>query len=519
MIAQKPITEKVMLIVLDGVGVAPDSRGNAISQANIPNLRKYWDAYPHTYIQASGPAVGLPDGVYGNSEVGHLNLGAGKTVLQNLPRINKAITNGSFYNNQTIGQAYDHVVNNGSRVHIVGCLSDGSVHSHIDHFIATLEFFAKKNYEGKVYFHAFTDGRDTAPTVAAKHLKKLEAAIQKNNLGHIASIIGRAYAMDRGKKYERTQMAYDLMTSGKGQSFATWQEGIKQAYANDETDEYIMPIILPDNDVLPVVQSNDAILFMNFRSDRALQMTDAFINPEFTGFPVKSLENLFYASMVAYRRNFPVNQFFPKEYLKLTLGRVLAENQKRQLRIAETEKFPHVTYFFNGGLPIKYKGEDRTEIASPNVATYDMKPEMSIFELTESLMEKIQLNIYDFICVNLANPDMVGHTGNLSACVKAMEYTDQALGKIVPEFIARGGIVLLTADHGNVEELIKLDTGEIDTEHSFNPVPFIAVGNNIQDMAFKYGTLGNVAPTILELLGLQKPTEMQEESLIRYHST
>jgi len=514
MAASNPITEKVMLLVLDGVGVAPDSRGNAVTQAKIPNLRKYWDAYPHTYIQASGNAVGLPNGVYGNSEVGHLNLGAGKVVLQNLPRINKAITSGAFYNNETLTSAYEHAISNNSRVHIMGCLSDGSVHSHIDHFIATLKFFKKKNFEGKVYFHAFTDGRDTSPKVASNHLAKLEKAITENQLGHIASIIGRGYAMDRGKKWERTQMAYDLITQGKGQTFNNWADAISKSYGNDETDEYIMPIILPDNEVLPVIQSNDVILFMNFRADRALQLTDAFINPSFSSFTTKPLANIFYASMVAYRRNYPEKVIFPKEYLKLTLGRILAENSLRQLRMAETEKFPHVTYFFNGGLPIKYKGEDRKEIPSPNVATYDQKPEMSLPELTEALVSRIQLNIYDFIFVNIANPDMVGHTGNLSACVTAMEHVDNALGQIIPEFIARGGIVLITADHGNVEELIKIDTGEMDTEHSFNPVPFIAVGNNIQDIDLKYGTLANVAPTILDLLGIDKPTEMQESSLI-----
>jgi 2,3-bisphosphoglycerate-independent phosphoglycerate mutase len=508
------IAKKVMLVILDGVGAAPDNRGNAVTQAAPPNLTKYWDSYPHTYIQASGEAVGLPSDVYGNSEVGHLNIGAGRTILQNLPKINKSIETGRYYTNNTLSEAFHHAVQNHSRIHLLGCFSDGSVHAHIDHFIATLKFFKKKGFEGKIYIHAFTDGRDTLPNVAKQYFLKMQKEIDILQIGHIATIIGRAFSMDRNQKWERSQKAYDLVTQGRGSSFPNWQEALAAAYTKGQSDEYFEPMIIPDNQVLPIIQNNDVVLFMNYRADRALQLTDALIDPSFKGFQIKPLNNLFFAAMVPYRRNYPEKQIFPKEYIKLSLGRVLAERGLRQLRIAESEKFPHVTYFFNGGLPIKYNGEDRIEIRSPNVPTYDLKPEMSAYEIRDSLLMRFNLDIYSFILVNFANPDMVGHTGNLSACVKAVQVVDEILGDIVPAFIAKGGTVIITADHGNAEEVIKVDTGDVDTEHSFNPVPLIIINKELRNKNLKYGSLSDIAPTILDLMGINKPTEMQGNSLI-----
>lgn len=510
-----PQNNKVMLVILDGLGAAPASRGNAVSLANPSNLIKYWASYPHTYLDASGEAVGLPKGIYGNSEVGHLNIGAGKTILQNLPRINKSIETGRYFTNATLEQALAHANKNNSRIHIMGLLSDGAVHSHISHFEATLKYFQRKHFDGKVYLHTFTDGRDTLPTNAKQYFTRMQALISELNYGHIASIVGRAYAMDRNHKWERTQKAYDLIVKGKGKVVKDWEEGIAKAYQADEIDEYIEPVTIPDGDQIAIIQNNDVVLFMNFRADRALQITDAILDSEFNEFPTQPLSNLFYAGMVPYRRNYPEHQIFPKEYLKLSIGRVMAEAEKRQLRISESEKFPHVTYFFNGGLPIKYHGEDRIEVPSPNVPTYDLQPEMSIQQVSESLIERIKLDIYDFIVLNLANPDMVGHTGNLSACVEAVKAVDYYMGKIVPEFLARGGTVLITADHGNVEEVIKLDTGEVDTEHSLNPVPFIIVDDRLSKTELKYGELSDIAPTILELMGLAQPGEMSGQSLLK----
>lgn len=507
--------QKVMLIILDGLGAAPHSRGNAVSLAKPTNLIKYWDAYPHTYLDASGKAVGLPDGIYGNSEVGHLNIGAGKTILQNLPKINKSIETGRFFSNATLEEALAHATRYNGRVHIMGCLSDGAVHAHVDHFIATLKFFQRKDFKGKLYVHAFSDGRDTPQKSTKEFLGKVQETIDEIGAGHIATVVGRALAMDRNSKWERTQKAYNLLASGKGATFKRWDKAVDKAYESDEIDEYLEPIIIPDGDTLPIIRNNDVVLFMNFRSDRAMQLSDAFIKDSFDDFPVKKLENLFFASMVPYRRNFPEKQIFPKEYLKLSIGRILAEHGKRQLRIAESEKFPHVTYFFNGGLPIKYNGEDRIEIKSPNVATYDQKPEMSANEVSASLIERIKLDIYDFIVLNFANPDMVGHTGNLAACVKAVQSVDYLLGKIVPEFQARGGTVIITADHGNVEEVIKVENGEIDTEHSLNPVPFIIVDDKLKKQHLEYGKLSDIAPTILEMMGINSPTEMNGESLLK----
>lgn len=510
-----PKRKKVMLIIMDGLGAAPNSKGNAVTLAQPKNLIKLWDSYPHTYLDASGESVGLPEGTYGNSEVGHLNIGAGKIILQNLPKINRSIEKGAYYSNQTLIKAYDHVIKYGSKVHIMGCISDGSVHSHVDHFVATHQFFVNKGYTGKLYFHGFTDGRDTAPQSAPQYLLKLQEQINKTGLGHIATLIGRSLAMDRNQKWERTEKAYSLLTKGAGTKVNDWLSGVNSSYAAGITDEFIEPMIIPDRSEIPMIAENDAVIFLNFRADRAIQLSEAFISPEFLHFQRLSFQNLMFVAMVPYRKDFPTDVIMPKEYVNLSLGRMLSEQNLRQLRIAESEKFPHVTYFFNGGLGVKYPGEDRIEIQSPNVPTYDLKPEMSAMEITQALEERIKTDTYDFILVNLANPDMVGHTGNMDACIKSVQVTDYCIGRLVSRFTATGGTVILTADHGNVEEVIKYGTEDvIDTEHSLNPVPFIVVGGKHAISNMKYGKLSDIAPTVLQILGLNKPDEMRGNSLI-----
>lgn len=507
------MTDKLLLIILDGLGAAKHNRGNAVTLANPTNLMRYWDSYPHTYLQASGEAVGLPDGVYGNSEVGHMNIGAGRVLLQNLPKINKAISKGAYYSNQTLRETLSFIDPKANTIHVIGCFSDGAVHSHIKHFIATLEFYKRQNYPGEIKIHAFTDGRDTHPKSARSYLEQVQEYIDQSGLNaKIVSLCGRAIAMDRNQKWERTIKAYQLLTESKGERYPSWHEALEKRYASDETDEYLSPSVIGNDDIS--VKQGDVVLYLNFRADRAIQLTDAFISDEFEGFPRQKIPGLFFASMVAYRKDFPEKTLMSKEYVNLSLGRLIAESGKRQLRIAESEKFPHVTYFFNGGNAVKYNGEDRIEIQSPNVPTYDLQPEMSTFEVLGALDERIKLELYDFIVLNIANTDMVGHTGNLEACVKAVKVADFAVKKLVDRFTALGGTVVITADHGNVEEVIKLDTEEPDTEHSLNPVPFIIINREIKQRQLAYGKLADIAPTILDLLGIPTPSEMIGQSLI-----
>ncbi len=499
---------KVLLIVLDGLGAAPYDKGNAVALAQPDNLIKLWDSYPHTYLQASGEAVGLPAGVYGNSEVGHMNLGVGKIVLQNLPKINKAIEMGAYFANTTLNYALQMAQNQKSNVHLFSCFSDGGVHSHIDHLIATMRFFSKNSLKGNLYLHCFTDGRDTEPKIATSFFERIENEIKSLQIGHFATICGRAFAMDRNQKWERTKLAYDLITEGKGDVFNGWRDAINNAYIKGETDEYISPCIIKHNGELPIVKENDVVIFLNYRADRAMQLTDAFVTPDFKGFQTKQFKNLLFIGMVPFRKNFPQYVIFPKEYTTLSLGRLLADAGKRQLRIAESEKFPHVTYFFNGGLPIKFNAEDRIELPSPNVATYDLKPEMASMEILNVLKQKFNQNMYDFILLNLANPDMVGHTGNLEACIQAVKVVDHIVGQLTNHFLSLGGTVIITSDHGNAEEVIKPGTDQIDTEHSKNPVPLMIINKFLPKVNMKYGKLADVTPTILGLMHINKPDDM-----------
>jgi 2,3-bisphosphoglycerate-independent phosphoglycerate mutase len=507
------IKQKVMLIVLDGLGAAPKDKGNAVVLANPENLSRLWSTSPRTYLLASGEAVGLPKNVKGNSEVGHLNLGAGTTVLQNLPRINRAIENGLIYKNSTLQKAYAHAQSNNSNVHLIGLLSDGSVHSHIGHFKAIIDFFAKVNFANQVHIHAITDGRDTAPKAAFNCLLEMDKYCVERGIGQISTLIGRYFAMDRNRKWERTQRAYYLLEKNSGEQFPTYQKALETYYQRDLTDEFLEPTVLKPSTIEP----NDVVIMVNYRPDRSLQLTEALISENFIGFSREPIPNLFLASMTEYRKGFPQNVLFPKQYLKLPLGKVIESMNLRQLRISETEKFPHVTYFFNGGFPGAYSKEDRVVIPSPKVPTYDLKPEMSAFELTNILQTRIKANMYDFILVNFANADMVGHTGNLEAAIKAVQTVDYCVKELVTSFTALGGAVIITADHGNAEEMINIETGEPQTEHTINPVPFILVGTDIPPRVLPYGSLKDVAPTILEIMGIPKPEEMNGQSLLQYY--
>jgi len=505
------IKQKVLLIILDGLGTAPRNNGNAVVLADPKNLSSYWTIFPKTYLLASGESVGLPKNVKGNSEVGHLNIGAGRTVSQNLPRINHAIATGMLEKNNTLREAFIHAQKFGSNVHLVGLLSDGSVHSHIDHFKAVVDFFAKMNFQNNLFIHAITDGRDTPPNKSLEYITDMDKHCLNRGMGSIGTIIGRYYAMDRNLKWDRTQRAYYLYEQNFGEKFPTYQKAIEAQYLRGLSDEFIEPVVINESKIQP----NDVVLLMNYRPDRMIQLTEALINSQFSGFTRKQISNLFVASMVEYKKNFPQKVLFPKQYMNLTLGKVLEAAGARQLRISESEKFPHVTYFFNGGISIPYKNEDRIQIPSPRVATYDLKPEMSALEITDALQKRISAQMYDFILVNFANTDMVGHTGNLEAGVKAVQIVDTCVKELVRTFTSYGGAVIITADHGNVEEMVNLETKQVDTEHSLNPVPFILAGTNVAPKVLPYGALKDIAPTILEIMGIPQPAEMTGNSLIR----
>lgn len=505
--------KKVMLIVMDGIGSAPKQRGNAVALASPRNLSLMWGTYPRTYLLAGSEAVGLPIGVKGNSEVGHLNLGAGRVINQNLPRINKNIEKGFFITNNTLWEALKHAIKYKSKIHLMGCLSDGGVHSHVDHFKATIDFFAQNNCQNEIIVHAFTDGRDSPPNSAKKYLGDLGMHLNNLGCGRFGTVVGRYLAMDRNFTWTRTKEAYDTLTSGIGSVYNTWEEAIDSAYKAGKTDEFIPPSIIgkPEQSI---IKENDVVFFLNFRADRALQLTKCFEDPTFSLFPVKKFSNLFFMSMVEYQKGIPKKVVFPKEYINMPIGKVISEFGLRQLRLAESEKFPHVTYFFNGGLSVKYRGEDRIEVQSPRVSTYDEKPEMSAMEVLRIAHEKIKSDVYDFILVNLANGDMVGHTGNIDASIKAVNTVDYVVNDLVKRFIAFGGTVVITSDHGNVEEVINLKTGEIDTEHSINPVPFMIADPNLTAKMLRYGALKDVAPTILDIMQIPIPEEMTGRSLL-----
>lgn len=506
-----------MLMILDGFGLKEESFGNAIAAAKKPNLDRIFETYPHTSLAAGGLAVGLPEGQMGNSEVGHLNIGAGRIVYQELTRISKAIDDGLFNGNAAIAEAISHAENTGGALHVMGLLSDGGVHSHISHIEAALSLAASSKVS-RIYLHCFMDGRDVPPTSGIGYVEEIQKFIDEINEAHgakkisIGVVSGRYYAMDRDKRWERVQLAYDAMTLGEGRQASCAADAVKYAYDNGETDEFIIPTVC-SGDVL--VNEGDSVFFCNFRPDRAREITRCFVDSDFDGFERKRvIGDLVYVCMTQYDASMPnVKIAFPPSTINNTLGEYLSSLGLRQLRIAETEKYAHVTFFFNGGVEKPNALEDRILIPSPKVATYDMQPEMSAFEVTEKVIEEIKSLKYDCIILNFANADMVGHTGDFDAAVKAIEAVDGCVGKIAEEILKTGGQILLTADHGNADDMMNADGSPI-TAHSLNPVPLVHIAEDPVAAFAEGGKLCDIAPTMLTLMGLDVPAEMTGRSLV-----
>ncbi|TWH76101.1 phosphoglycerate mutase [Azomonas agilis] len=506
--APKPL----VLLILDGFGYSEDPSSNAVLAAHKPVLDGLYSRYPHGLISGSGMDVGLPDGQMGNSEVGHMNLGAGRVVYQDLTRVTKAIRDGEFFDNPVLTQTVDKAVSTGKAVHILGLLSDGGVHSHQDHLMAMAELAVRRGAK-QIYLHAFLDGRDTPPKSAQPFIEAVEANFTKLGKGRIASLIGRYYAMDRDNRWERVEAAYNLIVEGQSaHQAATALEGLHAAYARDQSDEFVAATSIG----APVqVEDGDAVVFMNFRADRARELTRAFVEPEFSGFTRSRVPKLAgFVMLTQYAADIPAPCAFGPESLTNVLGEYLANQGKTQLRIAETEKYAHVTFFFSGGQEEPFAGEERILIPSPKVATYDLQPEMSAAEVTDRIVEAIEQQRFDVIIANYANGDMVGHTGVFEAAVKAVECLDSCLGRIVTALEKVGGEALITADHGNVEQMADESTGQAHTAHTCEPVPFIYVGSRPLSVR-EGGVLADVAPTLLQLLALPKPAEMTGQSLLQ----
>ncbi|MCM1529510.1 MAG: 2,3-bisphosphoglycerate-independent phosphoglycerate mutase [Alistipes sp.] len=499
----------VALIIMDGFGYNPDNYGNAITAAKKPNLDKYMKG-PHTLIGASGLDVGLPDGQMGNSEVGHTNIGAGRIVYQMLVKISKDIKDGTFFNNKALQAAMDNCKAKGSALHLMGLLSPGGVHSHMEHMYGLVEM-AKKNGLDKVYIHAFLDGRDVPPSSAAEFMEEAVAELNKIGVGKVATISGRFYAMDRDNAWDRVEKAYSALVYGEGVQETDPVQAIKNSYANEVTDEFMLPTVIEGG---AAIEADDSVIFFNFRPDRARQITRAFVDPEFTGFTrKKGFFPVHFVCMAQYDATMPnVSVAYPPEQLTMTMGEYLAKLGKTQLRIAETQKYAHVTFFFNGGEEKQFEGEDRILIKSPDVPTFDLKPEMSAYEVCDAVCEAIEADKYDVIILNYANCDMVGHTGIFDAAVKAVEAVDECVGRMVEAILAKGGAALITADHGNADKMYEPD-GSPFTAHTTNPVPLIAVG--IDGELADGGVLADLAPTMLDIMGVPQPEEMTGKSLIK----
>lgn len=539
----------VVLIVLDGWGLAPPGPGNAISEANTPNMDKFWAGFPHTQLSASGEAVGLPRGEVGNTETGHLNLGAGRIVYQDLPRINMAIADGSFFKNPAFLGAIEHARKNNSKLHLMGLLGAGGVHSSIEHLFALLRLCKEQNFK-EVFVHAFTDGRDSPPNAAASYIARLEEVMKKDGVGQIASVMGRYWAMDRDLRWERTEKAYRALTAGEGRYIASAKEAINGSYEKGLTDEFINPALVTKNgSPIALVGEGDSVIFFNFRIDRPRQLTQAFVfenfekearqKPDFDPYIVKykgrhlgetpqapifergpKIKNLYFSTMTEYGK--PLSRYvsvaFPPVSVQMPLGRVLSNYELRQLHMAESEKERFVTFYFNGQQELPFPGEVRMIIPSPKVPTYDQCPEMSSREITTAAIRLISdtaLGRYSFILVNFANPDMVAHTGNFEAAKAACSVVDECVGTIVKTVDSLDGVTIITGDHGNAEELLNAD-GNPHTEHTANPVPFIAVGKQFlgKGEILQSGILADVAPTVLKLLGLSQPPDMTGRPLI-----
>ena len=499
----------VALIIMDGFGYNPDSYGNAIADAKKPNLDKLFAECPHTLIGASGLDVGLPDGQMGNSEVGHTNIGAGRVVYQMLVKISKSIKEGAIRKNPAIVGAVENCVKNGSALHLMGLLSDGGVHSHIEHLFGLMEMAKDMGVE-KIYVHAFLDGRDVPPTSGAEYMEKLVGETKRIGAGKVATVMGRFYAMDRDNAWDRVEKAYAAMVYGEGVEGCCPVGAIKKSYEEGVTDEFMVPTVL---DKEGTIKAGDSVIFFNFRPDRARQITRAFVDPDFTGFPRKNgFFPLHFVCMTQYDATMPnVHVAFPPEALTMTMGEYISKNGLTQLRIAETQKYAHVTFFYNGGEEKTFPGEDRILIKSPDVETFDLKPEMSAYEVTDAVVKAIEEDKYNMIILNYANCDMVGHTGIEEAATKAVEAVDACVGRMVDAVLKAGGAALITADHGNAEKMKEPD-GAPFTAHTTNPVPLIVAGYpcKLRDG----GRLADLSPTMLDIMGLPKPPEMDGESLI-----
>ena len=499
-----------MLMILDGFGISSIEEGNAVRLANTPNLDRLLSVYPHTTLDASGTSVGLPEGQMGNSEVGHTNIGAGRIIYQDLSRITNAINDESFFDNVELNNAIDNCIKNNSNLHILGLLSDGGVHSHINHLYAILELSKRRDFKN-VYIDCFMDGRDTSPTSGINYIKQLEEKITELGVGYISTISGRYYAMDRDNRWDRVKKTYDAIVKGIGNIENNAVDAINNSYKNNITDEFVIPTIIENN--YKAISKNDSVIFYNFRQDRAREITRALVDSNFDSFDVVKDLDLYYVCMTEYDKEMPnVHLAFAPEEIINTFGEVVSKKGLRQLRIAETEKYAHVTFFFNGGRELKYDLEDRILVPSPKVATYDLKPEMSAYEVCDKVVDAIEKNIYSSIILNFANTDMVGHTGVLEAAIKAVEAIDECVGKILDAIDKVGGVLLVTADHGNCEKMIDYETGKPHTAHTTNLVPLVIYG--IGDVKLKNGKLCDIAPTMLEIMNIEKPNEMTGVSLI-----
>lgn len=505
----------VVLMILDGYGLNSSTKGNGVALAKTPVMDKLMAEYPYVKGYASGLAVGLPDGQMGNSEVGHLNMGAGRIVYQELTRITKSIEDGDFFENTELLGAIENCKKNNSDLHLYGLLSDGGVHSHITHVFALLEL-AKRNGIKNVYVHCFMDGRDTAPDSGKDFIAKLYDKMEELGVGEIASVTGRYYAMDRDNRWDRVEKAYRALTLGEGNQAACGKCAIKASYESGKTDEFVEPtVITKDGKPVGVIKDKDSVICFNFRPDRAREITRCFCDDEFTGFDRGSRKDVYYVCFTDYDVTIP-NKYvaFKKEKITNTFGEFLAANNMTQARIAETEKYAHVTFFFNGGIEEPNKGEDRILVKSPKVATYDLQPEMSALEVCDKLCEAIRSDKYDVIIINFANPDMVGHTGVIDAVIKAIETVDACVGRAVEAVKEKDGVMFICADHGNAEVLVDENTGEPYTAHTTNPVPFILVNYDNEYTLKENGKLCDIVPTLIDIMGMEKPAEMTGQSLL-----
>ena len=504
-----------VLMILDGYGLNENATGNAVAEGKTPVMDKLMAEYPFVKGNASGMAVGLPDGQMGNSEVGHLNMGAGRIVYQDLTKITKSIQDGDFFENKALLAACANAKEHDSALHMFGLVSDGGVHSHNTHIYGLLELAKKQGLE-KVYVHCFLDGRDTPPASGKEYVEELEAKMQEIGVGEVASVMGRYYAMDRDNRWDRVEKAYRALVLGEGEKAVSGPAGIQSSYDNDVTDEFVLPTVV-EKDGAPVatIKENDSVIFFNFRPDRAREITRTFCDDNFDGFDRGERIKTTFVCFTEYDVTIENKQVaFVKEEITNTFGEFLAKNGKKQARIAETEKYAHVTFFFNGGVEEPNEGEDRILVKSPKVATYDLKPEMSAYEVCDKLVDAIKSETYDVIIINFANPDMVGHTGVENAAVKAIEAVDECVGRTVEAIKEVDGQMFICADHGNAEQLIDGETGEPFTAHTTNPVPFILVNADPAYSLREGGCLADIAPTLIELMGMEQPKEMTGKSLL-----